>query len=117
MVRGRATVKQTAIVRSFGRLVRRCRKAHGLSRPELAQRCGLPSQYVKELERGQIDPSFSALNAIARALEMDPDELINQAAAYNQGARVPRLDLAHIQGAIDYLRACMTTQRGEDDDE
>ncbi|MGH9158795.1 MAG: hypothetical protein ACRD2X_02250 [Vicinamibacteraceae bacterium] len=60
-------------------------------------RCGLCSEYVKELERGHIDPSFSALKAPARALEMDPDELIEQAIAYDKGAGRPRLDLARIR--------------------
>ncbi|MGH9160539.1 MAG: helix-turn-helix domain-containing protein [Vicinamibacteraceae bacterium] len=110
-------MKQTAMVRSFGRVVRTCRKARGLSRPELARRCGLSYEYVKELERGNIDPNFSALGALARALEMDPDELLEQVAAYDKSARRRRLDLARIWEAVRYLRARMTTQRAEDDDE
>jgi transcriptional regulator with XRE-family HTH domain len=48
----------------------------GLSRRELAERAGLSYPYVAELENGAKQGSPKAIEAIARALELRPSELL-----------------------------------------
>ncbi len=51
----------------------------GLSRNDLRDRSGLSYPYVAELEKGLKSPSSKALDAIARALEVRPHELLARA--------------------------------------
>jgi transcriptional regulator with XRE-family HTH domain len=51
----------------------------GLSRNDLRDRSGLSYPYVAELEKGLKSPSSKALEAIARALEVRPHELLARA--------------------------------------
>lgn len=60
--------------RSFGRNLRRLRKARGDSQEALAFRAEVHRTEVGLLERGERDPGFNVIMKLAGALEADPDE-------------------------------------------
>lgn len=55
------------------------RKKLGYSRPDLANLASLSYPYVAELEKGRKLPSHDALERLAAALEVTPEELRNRA--------------------------------------
>jgi transcriptional regulator with XRE-family HTH domain len=66
------------LVQTFGRNVREWRKRRGLSQEELALETGMKRSYVSDVERGTRNPSVKALERLARALQIDPVELVKR---------------------------------------
>jgi|HubBroStandDraft_6_1064221.scaffolds.fasta_scaffold478870_2 transcriptional regulator with XRE-family HTH domain len=62
--------------RAMAANVRRLRLARDLSQEELADRAGLSARYVSSVERGVVAASVTVLGQLAKALEVDPCELI-----------------------------------------
>ncbi|MDY6947226.1 MAG: helix-turn-helix transcriptional regulator [Pseudomonadota bacterium] len=60
---------------ALGKSIRRLRTAANRTQEELASIAELSTNYVGEMERGERNPSFLALVAIARALKVSPAEL------------------------------------------
>jgi transcriptional regulator with XRE-family HTH domain len=60
----------------LGRNVRACREARGLTQEQLAFDAGMKRSYVSELERGLRNPSVRAVERLARALKIDPSQLL-----------------------------------------
>jgi transcriptional regulator with XRE-family HTH domain len=56
--------------------VRRIRDARKLTQEGLAERAGLSARYVSSIERGVVSASVTVLGQLARALQVDPCELI-----------------------------------------
>lgn len=56
--------------------VRRLRDARNLTQEGLAERAGLSARYVSSIERGVVSASVTVLGRVARALDVDPCELI-----------------------------------------
>jgi transcriptional regulator with XRE-family HTH domain len=56
--------------------VRRARHARKVTQEELADRAGLSARYVGSIERGAVSASISVLERLAKALTVDPCELI-----------------------------------------
>jgi transcriptional regulator with XRE-family HTH domain len=56
--------------------VRRLRDARKLTQEGLAERAGLSARYVSSIERGVVSASVTVLGRVARALDVDPCELI-----------------------------------------
>ena len=68
---------QTAVVKIGDNLKRqRIRKA--LTQEELAQRAGLTTASVARIERNETEPRMSTLRKLAKALEVDPAELVEE---------------------------------------
>lgn len=65
------------LVRLLGTNVRKARKAKGLSQEELALEAGMKRSYVSDLERGTRNPTVRALARLARALEVEPADLLH----------------------------------------
>lgn len=63
-------------LRLLGRGVQRARKAAGVSQEELGDRTGLHRNYIGQIERGERNPTATALIAIARALSVSLSELL-----------------------------------------
>lgn len=61
----------------LGVLIRRERKARGLSQEGLAALAGLSRAYVGEIERGEANVSFATLIAIADGLNLSVGNLIS----------------------------------------
>lgn len=55
---------------NVGRRIRELRERKGLSLRGLAERCGLSSTAISQIERGENSPTVSSLHALARALEV-----------------------------------------------
>ncbi|MDO5658308.1 MAG: helix-turn-helix transcriptional regulator [Paracoccus sp. (in: a-proteobacteria)] len=51
------------------------RKAAGLTQTELADRAGLRTATVSDIESGKIDPRLSSMKALAEALGLDLDSI------------------------------------------
>lgn len=61
----------------FGELIKKIREEKGLSVAELAQKCGISSVEIRNIEKGNNKPHISRLKSIADALEYDYIELYN----------------------------------------
>ena len=57
----------------FGKRVRTIRKAAKITQEEAAEAAHLNSKYLGEIERGEKRPSFEAIMALAKALNVSPD--------------------------------------------
>ncbi len=60
--------QRTRLLRALGLAVRECRKQRHLSRAELAGATGVTAERIGALERGQLNPSYQLLLALADAL-------------------------------------------------
>ena len=60
----------------FGRNVRRTRNEKGVTLEVLAHDVGLSYSYVGEIERGKRNPTLAVVERIAKALEVEPTELL-----------------------------------------
>ena len=56
--------------------VRRARHARGMTQEDLAEDAGLSARYVGSIERASVSASVTVLGRLARALRVDPCELI-----------------------------------------
>lgn len=63
----------------LGDVIRSRREELSLSQEDLALECGLHRTYISQLERGQKSPTLRALIMIAKALKIEPAELVRQA--------------------------------------
>ncbi|MBE9117725.1 helix-turn-helix domain-containing protein [Lusitaniella coriacea LEGE 07157] len=63
---------------TFGQLIRKARKEKGYSQRELAKLLELDFTYLSKIENDRADyaPKEEAIRAIARHLNLDPEELI-----------------------------------------
>ena len=105
------TDDQSALLATWGAVIRRYREWKRLSRRELAERAGMSHVYVGEIERGQKDASSHTLCLIADALDVPLGELYLRVAAHLD-VSAPRaaeeqnaLPLATREQAGDYLDA------------
>jgi transcriptional regulator with XRE-family HTH domain len=55
----------------FGRVLRVTREQKGLSQKALADSLGLHQRQISDLERAAMDPRFSTVEDVARALELE----------------------------------------------
>lgn len=60
----------------MGNQIRKLRTAKGMSQADLAKRARLTRVYVTRLEAGRQDPSLSTINALAKALGVEPAKLL-----------------------------------------
>jgi len=60
----------------FGQIVRRLRKERALTQEELAFKAGMSVPYLSDLERGMWNPSLAMIVDLARALEIQPSDLL-----------------------------------------
>ncbi|TGT57764.1 XRE family transcriptional regulator [Mesorhizobium sp. M00.F.Ca.ET.170.01.1.1] len=58
--------------------MRRVRHDQGLTQEELAARADLSMRYVGSIERGRVAASVTVLGRLAKALNIDPCDLIKQ---------------------------------------
>ncbi len=63
----------------IGENIRAARKTQNMSQVELARRCGISRGYLLLVESGESNPTITKVGAIAGALGMTVDDLINGA--------------------------------------
>lgn len=68
--------REVAILKAFGNNVATRRRELGLSQEGLAERAGLHRTYVGSVERGERNPALKSIVKIARALAVDPGDLL-----------------------------------------
>lgn len=66
------------LVQLLGRNVRSARLARGLSQEQLAFEAEMKRSYLSDLERGTRNPSVRALGRLAKALGVEPPELLRR---------------------------------------
>ena len=59
----------------LGRKIRETRVKEGYSQEELASRCGLHRTYISDIERGERNLGLKNVEKIAKALEINPEDL------------------------------------------
>lgn len=70
--------KKTRLRKSFAANLRAAREARGLSQEALAHDAGLHRTYIGSVERGERNVSIDNIERLARALGMDPAELMRR---------------------------------------
>jgi transcriptional regulator with XRE-family HTH domain len=68
-------LKKPTSLQVLGHRIREARKAKGLSQEELALRSDTATSYIGGVERGERNPSFKKLCAIARTVGRDVSSL------------------------------------------
>lgn len=58
--------------------VQRARRERGLSQEELAHRAAVHQTYLSGVERGTRNPTILVLDKIARAMDLDPADLLRR---------------------------------------
>lgn len=62
----------------FGRRVRKERHRLGWTQERLADECDMHFTYIGAVERGERNPSLTAIVRIAAGLKMDPGDLVRR---------------------------------------
>jgi transcriptional regulator with XRE-family HTH domain len=78
----------------FGKNIRAAREAANMSRDLVAERAGITTNYLGEIERGEKWPSLENIRAVARSIGVSPArffEFENEGA--NAGTSVERIQL------------------------
>ncbi len=63
-------------LKQLGNRIREVRKKRRLTQLEVADRADTSSTYFAQIERGEVNPSYSMLAAIAKALKVKLSDLI-----------------------------------------
>jgi transcriptional regulator with XRE-family HTH domain len=101
---------------SFGREVRRRRKALGLTLEQLAEKSGLSPHYLSTVETDGRDPSLSTIVGIAKGLGCPPGELVGgvkelSGAGYEAGRLFEGAPEDVREGVLRILRATSRRRR------
>ena len=88
-----------ALLRRVGGMVRLRREALGLSRRDLADRCGLSVRFLAQVEAGAGNPAITRLARIAKALEVRMERLLSAPAEAGGDDQVPIIALVGLRGA------------------
>jgi XRE family aerobic/anaerobic benzoate catabolism transcriptional regulator len=95
--------ENTALLRDIGTLVRNERAKRGMTRRALAQACQTSERYLAQIESGSGNPSVLVLDSIARALDVDPADLMppprRAAISLRSADRARRIALIGLRGA------------------
>ena len=64
--------------KAFGQVLRQIRQERGLSQEELGFESGQHRTYISQLERGQKSPSLRTIFKLAKALHVEPSDLVER---------------------------------------
>ena len=63
----------------IGAQLRRARERALLTQEELADRAGLAIPTISRIENGRVEPHFRTIRKLAKALDVDPRDLVGDA--------------------------------------
>lgn len=66
------------IAKSFGQVLQQLRRDRGLSQEELGFASGYHRTYISLLERGHKSPSLRTIFELAKALKVEPSEIVER---------------------------------------
>jgi transcriptional regulator with XRE-family HTH domain len=103
----------------FGRHVRSCRRARGLTQEVLAERSNLSADTIRRLEHGSFSPSLDTLRKLCGGLQIELSTLFD---SFELGEREASRELGdalegmtpEVQEALFQLVAVLRRQRSED---
>lgn len=92
---------------AFGERLRKLRKQRGLSQNELSKHIGISKSSVNMYERGEREPSFETLEAIADYFNVDMDFLLGRSPMYRiqENLNLEKLSVSARQQLIEILEA------------
>ncbi len=73
----------------IGKRIRTLREAKGLSQGDIEKRSGLLRSYISRVEGGYMAPSLATLDKFAKALEVEPYQLLFRGPGHPTAPRVP----------------------------
>ncbi len=78
---------------AFGQRLHQLRAEHGVSKDELARRTGLHNTAIRRYERGAREPRLSAIERLARGLDLPPRALVEDAPRESSEPPIPKGEL------------------------
>lgn len=63
-------------LKQLGNRIKEARKARGLTQSEVAEKADTSANYFAQIERGEVNPSYTMLRSIAKALKIKLNDLI-----------------------------------------
>ena len=91
----------TALLAEIGARVRNERAKRGMTRRALAAQCQTSERYLAQIEAGAGNPSVLVLDAIARALDLDPIDLLPGGSALRALRRLPPKQLTALMHSAE----------------
>jgi transcriptional regulator with XRE-family HTH domain len=91
----------------FGRKIRAIRKAAKLSREKLAERAGINSNYLGEIERGEKWPSLEIISSLAKVMNVSVGDFFDYG-SQEQNVNLLKAKLRHLledRGIAEIQRA------------
>jgi transcriptional regulator with XRE-family HTH domain len=73
----------------IGKRIRTLREAKGLSQGDIEKRSGLLRSYISRVEGGYTAPSLSTMEKFAKALEVEPYQLLFRGTGHPTAPRIP----------------------------
>jgi len=67
-----------SIEKFFGQVLQQLRKERGLSQEKLGFESGYHRTYISQLERGKKSPSLQTIFQLAKALKVEPSEIVER---------------------------------------
>jgi transcriptional regulator with XRE-family HTH domain len=74
--------KDRPIAKSFGHVLQQLRRDRGLSQEELGFASGYHRIYISLLERGHKSPSLRTIFELAKALKVEPSEIVERVQSF-----------------------------------
>lgn len=96
-----ARAENTTLLAEIGDRVRNERAKRGMTRRALAAQCQTSDRYLAQIESGTGNPSILVLDAIARALDLDPIDLMPGGLALRGLRRLPPARLTALMQAAE----------------
>ena len=70
-------VRNTKLIKRFGKRLRELRESSGMSQEALANEADVPISQIGRIERGEVNVTLSTLNNLSIALKISLPELLN----------------------------------------
>lgn len=69
-------VRNSKLIKRFGKHVKELREARNLSQEALANEADVPISQIGRIERGEVNPTLSTMDSLAQALKISLADLL-----------------------------------------